>query len=81
MVFKRLREMGIPLVPPETQFLGKNPRAADGLKLPTPKGWSAKEKEKEKEKDEGTEPEKNKDKDKEKDKVKEKKKDKDKDDL
>ncbi len=46
-VREKLRAMGIPLVPPETIFLGKNPRAADNLKLPIPR---PKEKDKEDEK-------------------------------
>jgi hypothetical protein len=36
-VLARLQALGIPLVPPETQFLGKNPRAADKVTLPKPK--------------------------------------------
>jgi len=37
MVRNRLRELGIPPVPPEPVFLGKNPRAADNIKLPLPR--------------------------------------------
>lgn len=75
----RLREMGIPPVPPETQFLNKNPRAADNLKLPTPKGWVPKEKDKEpddpeeKAKDKDKDKEMGKDKDKDKAKIEKKK--------
>jgi hypothetical protein len=54
MVLDRLRDLGIPLVAPETQFLGKNP-AVEGVRLPVPRPWikfeEPKEKEKEKDKD------------------------------
>jgi hypothetical protein len=36
-VLGRLNALGIPLVPPEPQFLGKNPRAAENVILPRPK--------------------------------------------
>ena len=37
LVRSRLRAMGIPEVRPEPMFLGKNPRAADNVKLPLPR--------------------------------------------
>ena len=42
-VLDKLRELGIPQVPPDTIYLGKNPRSADEAKLPIPKGWTPKE--------------------------------------
>jgi hypothetical protein len=38
-VLARLAQLGIPIVPPEPQFLGKNPCVADNVALPVPKGW------------------------------------------
>jgi hypothetical protein len=35
-VREKLRSMGIPLVRPEPQFLGRNPRATEGVRLPVP---------------------------------------------
>jgi hypothetical protein len=35
-VLERLRALNIPLVSPEPQFLNKNPRIAEGVRLPTP---------------------------------------------
>jgi hypothetical protein len=37
MVLEKLREMNIPLVAPEPQFLNKNPRIAEGVRLPVPR--------------------------------------------
>jgi hypothetical protein len=45
-VLDRLKMMGIPIIPPEPQFLGKNPRVADKIILPTPKAWKKPEEEK-----------------------------------
>ena len=42
-VLDKLRALGIPQVPPDTIFLGKNPRAAENAQLPTPKGWVPRE--------------------------------------
>ena len=42
-VLNKLRSLGIPQVPPDTIYLGKNPRAADNVQLPTPKGWIPRE--------------------------------------
>ena len=39
----KLRELGIPQVPPDTIYLGKNPYAAGDAKLPLPKGWTPRE--------------------------------------
>ena len=39
----KLRALGIPQVPPDTIYLGKNLRAAEDAKLPTPRGWVPKE--------------------------------------
>ena len=44
-VLDKLRALGIPQVPPDTIYLGKNPRAADNALLPVPKGWVPKEEE------------------------------------
>lgn len=41
-VLDKLRELGVPQVPPDTIYLGKNPNAGDA-KLPIPKGWTPKE--------------------------------------
>jgi hypothetical protein len=54
MVQQKLDALGIPRVPQETMFLGKNPGMVDKAKLPLPKGWqkdAGKEKEKDKDKD------------------------------
>ncbi len=45
-VLDRLQMLGVPIIPPEPQFLGKNPRVADKLILPTPKGWKKPEEDK-----------------------------------
>jgi hypothetical protein len=37
MVLEKLRELNIPLVSPEPQFLHRNPRIAEGVKLPIPR--------------------------------------------
>jgi hypothetical protein len=59
LVTDKLQSLGIPLVPQETTYLGKNPAAVQKAKLPQPKGWI---------KDaEPVEPEKAKDQDKDKD--------------
>lgn len=53
----RLKQMGIPRVPPEPEFLGKNPCLPDKLRMPIPNSWLKDppskdgDKEKEKEKD------------------------------
>ena len=39
----KLQQLGIPQVPPETIYLGKNPHATGDAKLPLPKGWTQKE--------------------------------------
>jgi hypothetical protein len=41
-VLNKLQQLGIPQVPPETIYLGKNPNAGEA-KLPLPKGWTQKE--------------------------------------
>jgi hypothetical protein len=42
-VLDKLKEMNIPLVSPEPMFLGKNPRIAENVKLPTPRMKKAKD--------------------------------------
>ena len=42
-VMDKLRALGIPQVPPDTIYLGKNPRAAENVQLPIPKGWTPRE--------------------------------------
>jgi hypothetical protein len=37
MVLEKLRELNVPLVSPEPQFLNRNPRIADGIRLPVPR--------------------------------------------
>ena len=69
-VLDRLRALGVPQVPPDTIFLGKNPRGANDVKLPVPKGWVPKEVEPEKPKDKAVDPDKEKDPVKPKDKKK-----------
>jgi hypothetical protein len=44
MVLEKLHELNIPLVSPEPQFLGRNPRIADGVKLPVPRSKKDKDK-------------------------------------
>jgi hypothetical protein len=66
-VLDKLRELGIPQVPPDTIYLGKNPRAAEDAKLPIPKGWTPKEVEPKEADPKAKEPEKLKEKPKEKD--------------
>jgi hypothetical protein len=44
MVVEKLREMNIPLVNPEPMFLNKNPKIAEGARLPTPRSKKEKEK-------------------------------------
>ena len=62
-VLDKLRELDVPLVPPDTIYLGKNPRLSEDAKLPIPKGWTPKEVEpKEAEKPKDKNPEKPKDK-------------------
>jgi hypothetical protein len=61
MVLQRLEMLGVPLVPQETLYLGKNP-AVNKAKLPIPGRWA---KEKEAEKDKEKEKDKDKDKDRE----------------
>jgi hypothetical protein len=39
LVRQKLDALGIPPVPQETLFLGKNPAAVDKAKLPLPKSW------------------------------------------
>src|SRR5262249_46850196 len=51
-VVNRLREFGIPAVPPETRYLWKNPRAAEGVLLPIPRTWIKKDKDEKPKKDE-----------------------------
>ncbi|MBY0232535.1 MAG: hypothetical protein K2W96_24920 [Gemmataceae bacterium] len=48
LVRARLRALGIPAVRPEPIFLGRNPRAADGVKLPIPRKIEKKEEKREK---------------------------------
>jgi hypothetical protein len=36
-VRERLKILGIPMTPPEPVFLGKNPKAAENIKLPVPR--------------------------------------------
>jgi hypothetical protein len=38
-VLATLQRMGVPIVPPEPVFLGKNPCVANNVKLPVPKAW------------------------------------------
>jgi hypothetical protein len=45
MVLNKLKEMNIPLVSPEPMFLGKNPRIADNVRLPTPRPKKTREEE------------------------------------
>jgi hypothetical protein len=52
-VIDRLDILGVPLVPPEPEFLGKNPHVTDGVKLPVPRGWF---REKDPEPEKGKEP-------------------------
>ena len=42
-VLSKLQQLGIPQVPPETIYLGKNPQVTGDAKLPLPKGWTQKE--------------------------------------
>jgi hypothetical protein len=42
-VLHKMQQLGIPNLPPETLYLHRNPRIADGLKLPTPKDWVPKD--------------------------------------
>jgi hypothetical protein len=67
-VLDRLRILGIPQVPPDTIYLGKNPRAVEDAKLPIPKGWTPKEVEPKEAEPKGKEPEKLKEKPKAEDK-------------
>ena len=77
-VLDKLRDLGIPQVPPETIYLGKNPNAANDLKLPLPKGWTPREDEpKEADKPKEKEADKPKEKDADKPKLKETEKPKD----
>jgi hypothetical protein len=63
MVLQKLEMLGVPLVPQETMYLGKNPAHVAKTKLPVPGRW-IKEKEKEKEREkELKDKEKDKDKD------------------
>lgn len=39
IVTQKLEELGVPLVPQETIYLGKNPKVVDKAKLPMPKNW------------------------------------------
>jgi hypothetical protein len=39
MVLEKLQAMGIPIEPPETMYLWKNPRIAENVNLPVPRGW------------------------------------------
>jgi hypothetical protein len=50
MVTQKLRAMGVPLVPQDTIYLGKNPKVVEKAKLPMPKNW-IKDDEPEKDKD------------------------------
>lgn len=52
MVLEKLKALGVPLVPQETIYLGKNPGAVQKAKLPLPKSW-IKDDEKEPEKEPG----------------------------
>jgi hypothetical protein len=47
-VLEKLQLMRIPIKPPEPQFLGRNPAAADNVIPPTPKAWLPKDEEKDK---------------------------------
>lgn len=50
IVTEKLQALGIPLVPQETIYLGKNPGAVNKAKLPLPKSWIKDEEPKEAEK-------------------------------
>jgi hypothetical protein len=52
-VQQKLDALGIPRVPQDTIFLGKNPGTVDKAKLPIPRKWVAPEENKEAEKEKG----------------------------
>jgi hypothetical protein len=68
LVTEKLQSLGIPLVPQETTYLGKNPAAVNKAKLPQPKSWIKDVEPVEPEKEKGKEIEKDKAKDNDKDK-------------
>lgn len=47
-VLQKLDALGIPRVPQDTTYLGKNPAMVEKAKLPVPKAWQPKEPEKDK---------------------------------
>jgi hypothetical protein len=46
MVLIKLANMGIPIIPPEPEFLHRNPVAPEGVYLPVPKPWLKRDDEK-----------------------------------